>query len=447
MDQFFVSKDYSNHLYIYIKILFILLLTFLVYKDIDQLKFAAADDGWMLFSNNLIQSGKISFQWCLNVLKDTNGGQYSPLNTFYYFLLFQIDGYNPHVFHGASIFLHLINGILVYVTVAKLFLAFKLKNVDIMAYIVTVFWLIHPLNVEPVAWISASKVLLFTAFSLASIHLVLTALEHSRPMYFLWSILAFLCACLCKEQAVVMPAIFFIIRLLLLKKNAAKSLKVKYYWFILMTLIISALVLVIFFKLTISDTLERKPALAYSFFERINLVVYCLTFYFTDLFIPINLKLHYPFPFKPDQQIPSIVLLSNCFLFFLIARLGLNIVSNKRFGRFYLFCMLFFFINIFLVLQVVPMSRASITADRYMYLPSVGLMMVIVKIAFDIFRTQRPIVRRFAIGFAMVLTGYYTIYSVNLVNGWQAVNIKEDVYNNQIFTPDRINSPYQYNKQ
>ena len=106
----------------------------------------------------------------------------------------------------------------------------------------------------------------------------------------------------------------------------------------------------------------------YSFFERIALGGYAFITYLWKAVVPINLSCFYPYPTKVDGAIP--------FFYYLyplgVAALVALVVLFARKRRVVVFGTLFFVANIVLLLQFIPVGGA-ILADRYTYIPYLGL--------------------------------------------------------------------------
>ncbi|PIF45307.1 hypothetical protein CLU96_2309 [Chryseobacterium sp. 52] len=422
-----LHREKFNSSQLIVILLVLILVCLYIYKGVTGLEFARADDGWMLLGNHFVTKQEFSWSYIAEVFRDKNGGQYSPINTIYYYFIHRNFGYDALAFHISSIILHLINGLLVYIFSTKIAVLFKRDTPQIFAGIVAFLWLLHPMNVEPVIWISASKVLLFSGFSLISLIYFLNALQKKDIKNYFLTTLFFLLSCLCKEQALVLPAVFVCIPLFHNSKNETRGEKIKWFVFLLINSCIALLFLIFFLKLNAPNSALRTPALAYNWFERINLIIYCLNFYITNFFIPVNLKLFYPFPFKPGGTIPIAIYAYNIVFMLLGVFVILSNLKTIK-GSFYLFCTLFFIINVIVVLQIFSMNRESITADRYLYMPSIGLLLLSVGLVLEFLRTQKKVIKHISIGLATCIAFFFMLYSSNLIKGWKRLNINEEVY-------------------
>jgi hypothetical protein len=112
---------------------------------------------------------------------------------------------------------------------------------------------------------------------------------------------------------------------------------------------------------------------SYPLLYRATFGSYALTEYFVKFFAPVRLLYIYPYPMQVGEPLPVFF---GGYLFLLILVLVLfhrTIKSNKIlcFGLFV------FVVNLLLMLHIIPMSRFVITADRYMYLPMIGLCFIV----------------------------------------------------------------------
>lgn len=90
-------------------------------------------------------------------------GTYTPLVILTYALEYAASGLNPFIYHFDNLVLHLCNCLLVF-----WFILLVSQKLEIAA-IVTLFFGIHPLNVESVAWVTERKDMLYSLFFLSSL--------------------------------------------------------------------------------------------------------------------------------------------------------------------------------------------------------------------------------------------------------------------------------------
>jgi len=326
------------------------------------------DDQWMLLENPLLfyptweAIGRSFFTFYHN--------QYSPLNQLYYLGIYKLAGFDPFAFHLGSLIIHLINGYLVYVLVKRFLKIIKpdisLRKFSVASGLITLIFIIHPLQVESVAWISASKVVLYTTFTLLGLCSYIAYKNHRRYIYLGLTFLSYVCSLMVKEQAVIFPLNLILIDFLYRvyhKGHLQRSVWLEKLPFL-------ALAFAYWYWSAQNHVGILDPVNLYPWYDRIIFAGYSLFVYIFRFLIPLNLSHFYAYPMLPGEPMPvfyyGYLILAGLFLVYLY--------DLYRSGKWVpIFCLLFFVINILLVLHIMPVPRASITADRYMYLSIVGL--------------------------------------------------------------------------
>jgi tetratricopeptide (TPR) repeat protein len=111
----------------------------------------------------------------------------------------------------------------------------------------------------------------------------------------------------------------------------------------------------------------------YPLLNKIGIFGYGIFHYISKFLIPINLSAFYSYP----QSLTSITLIGILTLMAFFLLVYTLVKFNQHLVLFGLFI---FVVNIILVLQIVPFGDA-IVADRYMYLPIIGLVLAVIYIA------------------------------------------------------------------
>jgi tetratricopeptide (TPR) repeat protein len=115
----------------------------------------------------------------------------------------------------------------------------------------------------------------------------------------------------------------------------------------------------------------------YGFFQRILMMGYSLFFYLIKFIFPFKLCAIYPYPKLVNGSLPilysiyTILSAVSLVLFILLIKKLKDIRAELIFG------FLFFLINIFLVLHLIPIEGRVIAAERYTYLAYIGLFFII----------------------------------------------------------------------
>ena len=402
-------------------ILIVVVLVAYVYAPLTQIGFAKVDDKWMLLDEQFS-----IFDWAFlrNVFSETNSLQYAPINTLYYYVVYQVNGFDPYYFHLFSLLVHLLNVGLTYILVKKLLDIFLVLNAVVVSFATALVWAILPFNVESVVWISASKILLYTFWGNVSFVCFIDAYLKSSKWLYISSLVAFVLSFLAKEQAVLYPlmmALFvYVYQLKFYSKSNIKKLVLYTGPVLLLAFVFGLITAYIAIYGEGFHHVDRYP-----FSQRIILAFYCLYFYIFSCFVPINLHYHYPFPMKIGSALPIVYYIFPC-LTIIIGWFSYNMIKNNTNKLFYIMCLGIFIINLLLTIQIVPLARASMLADRYMYISSIGLLLIALTVLnekFDLtFKKATTANITIAICFALYVLAL-SFYSHNLVNHWQTMQL------------------------
>lgn len=131
------------------------------------------------------------------------GGNYAPVQIISYMIDHTFFAMNPAGYHAGNIVIHAANGILFFYLMARLGIS------RTIALISATIFLIHPVQVESVVWISQRKNVLSLFFILASMHFYLNYRNLSegeyRVLHYAASLICAVLALLSKSVAVIIP--------------------------------------------------------------------------------------------------------------------------------------------------------------------------------------------------------------------------------------------------
>jgi hypothetical protein len=396
-------------------ILFIFLTVIGVYWQVYKFKFLVGwDDQWFVI--NHYTSDGFTVLNIRHILRDYFLGQYAPVNQLYYTLIYSVFGYDPRWFHTGSLIIHLINSTLVFLVTTKI-LNFTSKgdniNIKFVAFITALLFAISPINIESVAWISASKVLLYALFYLSSLHCYLKYILEKKLKYYFFTIAFFLLSFGSKEQAVTLPVCLLLFDFLSGKRLDSKALWLEKSIFIVLS--------IVFCVVSIrSQDIDASETNFYHLSDRIILAFYTFSDYLTKCVLPVNLSYLYPFPFKNGAPVPlwlltyPIVLLTAIFSF-------------RKFyqTKWLIFGVVFFTIHIVLVINLVSLARHSLSADRYVYISSVGIYFLLAYITVILIKIFN---KKWIFRFLGMYCLYFITYSYSHLNVWRdAKELKRNI--------------------
>ena len=269
-----------------------------------------------------------------------------------------------------NVLLHIINTLLVFALAGRLS-----KQNQVVAFLTALIWGLHPMHVESVIWVSERKDVLYTLFFLLA---CLSYLHYRRTEKAGWLLLTgglFVLSCLSKAMAVVLPVV-----LLLLDYLEGRNLKSWTAWleklpFFAIALFFGWMALQVQRGGDASGLLtvlgQKKDAVGQEPFAWRWLVYgsYGFVMYLVRFLVPIHLSAFYPYPTN-YQAIPAQFWLGPVGFLAYLAIMSRAFWQNSRTLA---FGMAFFLVTIFLVLQFMTVGAAYM-ADRYSYLPYLGLL-------------------------------------------------------------------------
>ena len=322
------------------------------------------DDQWMVINPQTI--ARLNRYWVLSVFTEPSHGQIGPLNQLMYTSLYKCFGFNATAFHTASLILHLANVCLLYIGLGIILrdcTALPFSRREWIALLTTVLFAVHPLQVETVAWVSASKILLSTVFYFWGAVLLAGYLGKGNVWRYLGALLIQLLAYLSKEQAVVFP--LFATLLFLWYGIRPKD---RQFWVGLTPFYLLALACALHEVFYVSHYDLYVQGNTYVWWQRVFFGVYSIVTYFFKWLVPVNLNWMYLFPSGIGERLPwwllfypvLVIILACAFWKRLIKPVPLSILA-------------FVLIHLLLVVHVTVLPRASVIADRYMYISIIGL--------------------------------------------------------------------------
>lgn len=349
----------------------LLLLTLLVYWPTFQNNFTNWDDDLYVADNRLVQEFDVEGMFALDfgqaigaVLDERKAatldnsafvaGNYHPLTILSLAINYQMTGLDPISYQITNVLLHLLNTFLVFVLVLSL----TARN-PLVALTTAALFALHPMHVESVSWIAERKDVLYSSFFLGG--LILYWQHMLRPSFgkMILVFLLFLLACLAKPAAVVFPLVMVLL-------HFWKGVRWNKWKTQLRT--VPFFVGALFFGLLTLTAQVDSDAYGglqtFSIWERLQIASYGWLWYIGKFFFPYPQSAFYPYP----AVVGSVYTIA----FLGAAVLGGWALWQYRFNRWITFGMVFFTINLLLVLQFVSVGSA-IVAERYTYLPYIGL--------------------------------------------------------------------------
>ncbi|HRZ86878.1 MAG TPA: tetratricopeptide repeat protein [bacterium] len=283
---------------------------------------------------------------------------YHPLTLISYAVDYAIGGLNPFVYHATNLILHLGNTLMV------LWLVLGVSGCLPAAFLTALFFGIHPLHVESVAWVAERKDVLSTFFYLGSCIAYDAYARNGKPLPYAVAVVATLLSFLSKSMAITIPIVLFLYDYLRGRKLTAATVAEKIP-FIVLAAVFTIVTTLIHHP---EGGITLKSEYSYSFVRSVFVAGHALIFYLWKSLYPADLSCLYPYPPTIESAIPFAYLISPVIAAAIAGIFLWRCSSDRRL----LFGFFFFLITIGPLLQIVP-TTWTVAADRYMYLPSVGL--------------------------------------------------------------------------
>lgn len=312
------------------------------------------DDAGYILKNPYIDS--LSWQNIKDIFSNFYFSNYQPLTLIVYAVIFKFVGTKVFLYHFVQFIFHVLNTFLVYKFISLL------QNKKWISIGVALLFAVHPMHVESVAWISEMKDVLYTFFFLLALityHYYVNK-PDKKTKWYLWTIFLFILSLLSKPSAVIFSVVLLAMDLYYERLWRWRTWVEKIPFFLL------SLGFGIITILAQEGAIqELGPVL--KGYERALIVIYSYILYLWKFFLPINLSAAYPYPIKDGGVLPTeyfiipIAFIALCIIVYLLRK-------NKKF----IWGILFFTINLLMVIQIIPVG-GMIASERYTYIPYIGL--------------------------------------------------------------------------
>ena len=375
----YLLRNDRRHLWLSVMIFFCVVLFFSPLISFEDTNW---DDGVHSFTNPLVLSRLPTAPWDLFFVPDSVNRTYIPLTMLTFNLQVFLGGTSPWISHLLNIALHAA------VTVIVLRIGLALELSRSAAFFAALFFAVHPLHVEPVAWVTSRKDVLYGFFFLAALLFYLRFIKTSRGIDYIFSLLCAAFSILAKPMALSLPLI-----LLLFDYFYKRQLCLKV-WLEKLPFV---LVVVPVAMITYLQN-SRVPELFFP--ESILVFLWSAGFYIEKLFFPFELSPLYAPPVPVMAHLfyygKTILLLFSVLWAMVVFRRARWLVMAVMF---YVFCTFY--------LWRTDGQDITIVGDRFMYIPSVGFCLafgVVISACREHFRNKRALCLSAALGILLLLS-------------------------------------------
>jgi protein O-mannosyl-transferase len=336
-----------------------------------------------------------------------NGNYYRPLFLLWFRLNHAVFGLDPKGWHLTTIFCHVAATYMVFILIRRL-----AANRWIAFSAATLFAL-HPVHMESVAWVSGVTDPLLAIFLIGSFLSYLSFREGRRGGWMALALGLFALGLLEKETTVVLGPLVFVYAWLYAEE---KSWSFRFICALKHSLAFFGLtILYLFLRAHILHGLSHSvTALSWTSMAITEPSIVWL--YFRHLLFPFGLSGLYGLPYV-TQMISAAFLVPTALLLMVVFAL-VWCVRRLRDTRLALFACCWIVLPIVPVLFLRAYAEGDIAHDRYLYIPSIGFVLLVSLLLAEITKRWPPIQMNLQFGVLMLIAGLYAVATVTQQSYW-----------------------------
>ena len=362
--------------------------------------FVNLDDDLYVYANPHVQAG-LSLEGLRYAFTSTDGGSWMPLTWLSYLLDASLWGNGAAGFHATNILLHAVCASLLFVM-----LVMTTREFWPSAFAAALFAL-HPLRLESVIWIAERKDVLSGLFGVLA--LIAYARYVARPdkARMALVVVSFVMSMMAKPMLVTLPALLLLLDVWPLRRCETnwKALRM-HGWPLLKEKIPLIVLSLVFAVITFATQKATGAVVARSSDGWLQWLRISdnYGFYLTRIFWPVNLNTLYP--------TPALSLGSAVVALLLIVAVSFGTWRWAQRCGWFAMGWFWFLIALIPVIGIVPIGSTWV-ADRYTYLPSVGISVIVAWALRDCISTKRSKAGAWAMA-VLILTGLAVVTTRNL---------------------------------
>ena len=385
----------------------IAVLTLAIYWQVLDYGFINFDDPTYVIENNHIRDGLTieGIKWAFTSFYASN---WHPLTWLSHMLDIEFHGMNPGKHHLSNITIHTLNAVLLFILLERM------TGMLWRSAMVAALFALHPLHVESVAWISERKDVLSTFFGI----LTLSAYVWYTRMpglkrYSLMAVL-FICSVMSKPMMVTLPFLMLVLdfwplkRIDVMKRESGYKPVMRTLHNLLLLLREKIILFAVALISGIVTVCAQHSGGAVQSVVLLNLgdrmmnaaVSYCT--YIWKMVWPTDLAVYYPYP--SAFVFPYVVL---CVVLIVVVTIAIIAFMDKR--PYFASGWFWYMVTLLPVIGIIQVGGQSM-ADRYTYVPSIGIFIMAVWGVSDLlipFRNRKVIltgISALVIGASSILT-------------------------------------------
>ena len=352
-------------------LLLIASVTLVVYWQVLYNEFISYDDPDYVTLNSMVRNGLTfsGISWAFSAFYAAN---WHPLTWISHMLDVQLFGLNPFGHHASNLLFHILNSMVLCAVLNRL------TGHLIRSMAVALLFAIHPLHVESVAWVSERKDVLSTFFWLLTMWVYCRYADKPSLLRYCSVVAFFALGLLSKPMLVTLPLILLLMDFWPLQRLALHSIDTSRGAVSVKSLLAEKLPLLLMSAVASIMTIRAQSsagALTYSDGQSLLLCAgnAFLSYirYIRSMIWPVNLALFYPF------ESTAVTGLNVLLSVLVLAALTWVVIIRRKACPVQLFGWFWYLTTLLPVIGIIRAGGQAM-ADRYTYIPLIGLFIMVV---------------------------------------------------------------------
>ena len=361
-----------------------------VYGQVIGHEFLLYDDKQYVYQNAKVQMGisPESIHWAFSTFYASN---WRPVTWLSHMLDHEMFGSNPGAQHLISVLFHMLNSVLLF-TVLR-----KMTGSTWRSFAVGLLFAIHPIHVESVAWLAERKDVLSLFFGMLTIWSYIRFAQKPRVMTYIPVVVFFALGLMAKPVLVTLPFILLLLDYWPLRRHIKPENPIRWTRLLLektplLMLSLGSCIVTIYAQGKWGSIVSVET---HAPLTRIANALASYLAYLQKLFWPVDLAVIYPYPefFGYGVVVAAILVLT-----------AVTFQACWKASTYpYVFTGWFWFLGSMIpMIGIIQVGYQSM-ADRYTYLPFIGLYILLAWLVADIFRRNRKALIALSLGLTAVL--------------------------------------------
>ena len=368
-------------------------LTLAVYWQVRGQEFINFDDDLYVTNNLVVQRGLTGegIRYAIQSMEVN----WHPTTWLTYLIDVELFGVNAGAIKFTNVLFHVANTLLLF------FLLTRMTGAAWRSAIVAALFAVHPLHVESVAWVSERKDVVSTLFLLITIWLYVSWTRNRSTLVYVAMCLSFILGLAAKQMLVTLPFVLMLLDWWPLQRfDVKKSVTEKIPLFAIM---LWGIYMSILGQRAIGALDESLP-----FGTRILNAIASYGRYLWKTFVPVDLAIPYPY-----ERVDTAAVIGGLVVLAAVSGLAFVLRNSHR----YLFAGWFWFVGTLVPVIGILQIGGQAMADRYSYIPHIGLFIAIVWAVAELAKAHR--MQEVAAGVATLAIVLLAVLCYRQVARWQ----------------------------